>query len=109
MVEEKGHPAYQSGASVTTGVGLSSLEITRARWGQSRFGDADGPTYLSLSMTLRTTELSGFIDDVDADFSGFDLALGTGTSDGLINPLVYVDSEQDLQEPAITPPFPANY
>lgn len=109
VIQEKGHPAYQSGASVTTGVGLSSLEVTRARLGQARFGDADGPTYLSLSMTLRTTELSGFLDDVDADFTGFDLQIGTGNGDGIIMPLVYVDSDQPLQSPAVTPPFPADY
>lgn len=109
VVEEKGHPAYQGGASVTTGIGLSTLEVTGAQWGQAKFGNEDGPTYLSLTMTLRTTELSGFLDDVDADFSGFDLTIGTGNADGIISPLVYVDSSQELQSPAITPPFPASY
>lgn len=98
VTKRKGHPSYQSGSLVTTGTGLSSIELTKHKWGGAKFSE-DSPTYLALTVQFRTTELTTFVEE-DGDFTAFDLDAGTGNSDGLVDPLISAASDVELKNPA---------
>jgi len=100
VTKRKGHPAYQSGALVTTGTGLSTVELTKHRWGGAKFSE-ESPTYLALTVQFRTTELTQFVDGEHGAFEAFDLDAGTGNGDGLVDPLIQAASDVELKDPAI--------
>lgn len=97
VVRNMRHLSYMSGAYPMPGWGISMWRIRNVNAGQAKFAGTDNPpTYAAMSMVLETTELTGWNDELFPTFTGFAMSLGTGTSEGLISPIVQADSEVPL-------------
>lgn len=97
-IDAGGHPAHQDGRLVLYENGLTTMRMLNYQAGRARFAE-EGPVYLAVSMTLETTEISAASEASEAPLTGASFGLGTGNSEGVIDPLVQSMTEAPLQKP----------
>lgn len=92
------HPAYSSGAFFLPSIGISAIDLLEYQAGQAKFADVpNAPTYVAMSMTLQTWEVSGFVEGTEAPFTEMHIAAGTGNVEGVIPVTVEGFSEVPFQ------------
>jgi len=95
VIEQQGHPAYQSGAvQFGTGKGgFDSIRLTKAQLGAAEFGEqGEGLIMHALHLDLETVETADPTAE-DAPLAGMSLSLGLGGGEGTIPDALQLETE----------------
>ena len=106
VVENGGHPAYQSGVNVLGegGCNFGALTVVGHEGpGQARFaGDENSPFYYAMTIRLESEEHPGALSDLEAygPFTGADYDLGIGGApEGVLPGHFYASTDPPYQDP----------
>ncbi len=96
VIRARGHIAYENGELqfFNDKCGLGSIQMTKAEWGQARFGgEIESPVWLATTMTLHTTEYGSDSEEEYGELNAIDWNIGVGNSTGIIPNIIeaYID------------------
>lgn len=96
VIKKRGHPAFENGELQFFGDkgGLGSIKMTKAAWGQARFGgEVESPVWLATTITLHTIEYGSDTEEEYGPLDSIDWNIGIGDSTGVIHNMIEAYSE----------------
>lgn len=99
VIRQRGHVSFEDGALqfFHDKGGIGSIKLTKAQWGQARFGgEVESPVWLATTCTLHTVEYAADSESEFGEFEGVDWNIGVGDSTGIIPDMIEAYSDIPL-------------